>query len=105
MSQFTSNYSWLEANFGKAMKAHQQFGKALREAGPLSDRDAQLIQLAGAAAIRSEGGVHSHAKRALEAGAQPEEIYHTVMLLASTIGFPATAAALSWVRETVGEEG
>jgi alkylhydroperoxidase/carboxymuconolactone decarboxylase family protein YurZ len=103
MSRFTSNYSWLESTFGKAMEAHQEFGKALREAGPLCDKDAQLIQLAGAAAIRSEGGVHSHAKRALDAGAQPGEIYHTVLLLASTIGFPATAAALSWAREIVGE--
>jgi 4-carboxymuconolactone decarboxylase len=101
MSQFTRNYSWLESNFGKAIQAHQEFGKALREAGPLDEKTAQLVQLAGAAANRSEGAVHSHVKRALQAGAQPGEIYHTLLLLASTIGFPAIAAALSWAREMV----
>jgi 4-carboxymuconolactone decarboxylase len=45
--------------------------------------------------------VHSHAKRALKAGAETAEIYHSIILLASTIGFPATAAALSWAREIV----
>jgi len=32
--------------------------------------------------------VHSHVRRALAAGVKPEEIYHTLLLLVSTIGFP-----------------
>ena len=39
--------------------------------------------------------------RALEAGVKGDEIYHTLLLLVSTIGFPAVSAALSWARETV----
>ncbi|HLA40834.1 MAG TPA: carboxymuconolactone decarboxylase family protein [Candidatus Glassbacteria bacterium] len=73
----------------------------MQKAGPLKGKNAQLIQLAGAAAARSEGAVHSHVKRALAAGAKPDEIYHAIILLASTIGFPAVAAALSWAREMV----
>jgi alkylhydroperoxidase/carboxymuconolactone decarboxylase family protein YurZ len=45
--------------------------------------------------------VHSHTRRALKAGAAPEEIYHAVILLTSTIGFPNTSAALSWVYEVI----
>ena len=101
MSKYTSNYTWLESKFAKAMEAHQQFGIALQEAGPIEGKTAQLIQLAGAAAAKSEGAVHSHVKRALAAGAQPGEIYHALLLLASTIGFPATAAAISWAREII----
>jgi alkylhydroperoxidase/carboxymuconolactone decarboxylase family protein YurZ len=101
MTRYTSNYTWLESKFGKAIEAHQEFGKALQEAGPIAGKEAQLIQLAGAAAVRSEGAVHSHVKRALAAGAQPGEIYHTLLLLSSTIGFPATAAAISWAREII----
>jgi len=101
MSQYTSNYSWLESQFGKAMEAHQQFGKALQAAGPIAAKEAQLIQLAGAAAVKSEGAVHSHVRRALKAGAQPDEIYHSLLLLSSTIGFPAAAAAASWAREVI----
>jgi len=41
----------------------------------------------------------------LKAGATPEEIYHAVILLTSTIGFPHTSAALSWVYDVLGEEG
>jgi alkylhydroperoxidase/carboxymuconolactone decarboxylase family protein YurZ len=48
--------------------------------------------------------VHSHVRRALKAGAKPEEIYHSVILLTSTIGFPNTSAAMSWVYDILGEE-
>lgn len=83
------------------MNNHQELGKSLRQAGPLDEKNSQLIQLAAAAAIKTEGAVHSHVKRALDAGASPEEIYHAIILLTSTIGFPSTAAALSWAREII----
>jgi 4-carboxymuconolactone decarboxylase len=101
MKDYPSHYTWLMGEFGKVMEAHQTFGKELHQAGPLDEKTAQLIQLAGAAGVRAEGAVHSHVKRALKAGAEAAEIYHSIILLASTIGFPAASAALSWARETV----
>ncbi|KPJ97427.1 MAG: alkylhydroperoxidase [Desulfobacterales bacterium SG8_35] len=101
MTRYPNNYDWLTGKFSKVMQNHQELGKALREAGPINEKAANLIQLAAAAAIRSEGSVHSHVKRALDAGATPEEIYHAIILLTSTIGFPAVAAALSWARDIV----
>lgn len=101
MAKYPDNYTWLTKTFGKVLKAHQDLGKAVQTAGPLKGKQAQLIQLAAAAATRSEGAVHSHVKRALAAKAKPDEIYHTLVLLTSTIGFPATAAALSWAREAI----
>src|SRR5512147_1293406 len=77
--------------------ALEKFGETVRKQGPLDEKTSHLIQLAGAAAIRSEGAVHSHARRAIQAGAKPEELYHAIILLTSTIGFPGTSAALSWV--------
>jgi AhpD family alkylhydroperoxidase len=103
MTQYTSNYAWLMAKFSKVIDNHQELGKALREAGPLNEKDANLIQLGAAAAIKAEGAVHSHVRRALAAGATPEEIYHAIILLTSTIGFPAVAAALSWVKDIIEE--
>src|SRR5689334_8736650 len=44
-------------------------GQAAADAGPLPEKTRYLVQLAAAAAIRSEGAVHSHARRALAAGA------------------------------------
>lgn len=101
MTQFSENYKWLLQKFNAVMEKHQDLGKAVREAGPIDEKNSQLIQLGAAAAIRSEGSVHSHVKRALKAGATPEEIYHAIILLTSTIGFPAVAAALSWAKDIV----
>lgn len=101
MTHYTNNYSWLMEKFSKVMEKHQDLGKAVREAGPIDEKNSQLIQLGAAAAIKAEGAVHSHVRRAQDAGASPDEIYHAIILLTSTIGFPAVAAALSWARDIV----
>jgi AhpD family alkylhydroperoxidase len=101
MSDYTKNYDWIMQTFKSVMEKQADLGKTLREAGPIDEKTSQLVQLGAAAAMRSEGSVHSHVKRAMKAGAAPEEIYHTIILLISTIGFPATAAALSWARDIV----
>ena len=85
--------------------AVDELGKTVRTEGPLDEKTGHLIQLAAAAAIRSEGAVHSHTRRALETGVKPAEIHHALILLTSTIGFPHTSAALSWVYDVLGEEG
>lgn len=82
--------------------AVEALGAAVREAGPLDECQVQLVQLGAAAAIRSEGAVHSHARRALEAGASPEQVRHALLALTSTIGFPTVIAALSWAEEVMG---
>ncbi|MES0350608.1 MAG: carboxymuconolactone decarboxylase family protein [Desulfobacteria bacterium] len=97
-------YTTLEKRHPKFMTAVKELGKAVRQEGPLDEKTAHLVQLAAAAALRSEGGVHSHAKRALEAGAKPDEIFHAIILLTSTIGFPTVSAALSWVADVTGEK-
>lgn len=94
-------YISIKQRFGKYFTALEEFGRAAREVGPLDTKTAHLIQLAAAAAIRSEGSVHSHARRALEAGASPDELHHAVILTSSTIGFPNVSAALSWVDDVL----
>jgi len=85
----------------KVSAAVENLGKAARAAGPLNKKTSHLIQLSAAAAMRSEGSVHSHVRRAIEAGAKKEEIYHTLILLTSTIGFPAVSAAISWADDVI----
>ncbi|WP_026177379.1 carboxymuconolactone decarboxylase family protein [Thiobacillus denitrificans] len=87
-------------------KTHQAFidaveglGKVLKKQGPLDGKTANLIQLAAAIAIHSEGAVHSHVRRAIDNGASPEEVYHAIVLLTSTLGFPTVSAALSWAGD------
>jgi len=83
------------------LAAVENLGVAAKMSGPIDEKQAQLIQLAAAASIRSEGAVHSHTRRAIEAGANREEIHHTLLLLTSTIGFPTVAAALSWTDDVI----
>jgi alkylhydroperoxidase/carboxymuconolactone decarboxylase family protein YurZ len=47
--------------------------------------------------------VHSHTRRALEAGATAGEIQHALLLLVSTIGFPTVVAAMSWAEDVLKE--
>ena len=97
-------YVSLEGKYPRFINAVQELGKAVRQEGPIDEKTGHLVQLAAAATLRSEGAVHSHAKRAIEAGAKPEEVCHALIVLTSTIGFPTVSAALSWVADITGEK-
>jgi len=101
MSKLPTQHVRIKKRFNKILTAVNNLGKVIRNAGPIDKKTTHLIQLAGAAAIRSEGSVHSHTRRALEAGATTEEIYHTIILLTSTIGFPTVSAVLSWADDVI----
>jgi len=94
-------YRDIRKRYPKLLAAVENLGKAARAAGPLNRKTSHLVQLAAASAVHSEGSVHSHVRRALEAGAKKEEIYHTLILLSSTIGFPAVTAAISWADDII----
>jgi len=101
MSQYPEQYLSIKKRFRKFFAAADNLGKATRSAGPITTKMSHLIQLAAAATIRSEGSVHSHTRRALDAGAKPDEIYHALILLTSVIGFPTVSAALSWADDII----
>ena len=95
------HYLKLKERHGEVMAAVEALGTAARTSGPLDEKTVHLIQLAAAAANKLHGATHSHAIRALEAGATPEEIRHAVLVLTGTIGFPTVAAAMSWVDDVI----
>ena len=93
------HFNSLKKRYPAYFAALEQLGEAVQTIGPLDARTCHLIQLGAAATNRSEGAVHSHARRAMEAGATRDEIHHAVLSLTSTIGFPAVSAALSWIDD------
>ncbi|MFO7878173.1 MAG: carboxymuconolactone decarboxylase family protein [Desulfovermiculus sp.] len=99
MENIPKFYQKMQNDYPGVMQAVNELGNAISDAGPITDKQAQLIQLGAAAAMRSEGSVHSHTRRALKAGASPEEVRHALILLISTIGYPNVAAALSWAND------
>jgi len=98
-------YNQLKAEYPELTDAVEAVGKAVKRSGPLDEQTVQLIQLAAAAAIRSEGAVHSHTRRALEAGAAPRAIRQALLVNISTIGFPSVMAALTWAEDVLGDMG
>jgi 4-carboxymuconolactone decarboxylase len=95
-------YNRLAKRYPEYSAAVEKLGETVKNLGPLEPKTAELIQLAAAATARSEGAVHSHARRALKAGATPDEIEHAILLLTSTIGFPAVSAAMTWIDDIEG---
>ena len=77
------------------LEAYEDLGKAVREAGPLSDREIALVKLAIAVGARMEGPTHAHSRKALAQGIDDESLRHVVMLAATTVGFPTMMAGRS----------
>lgn len=84
--------------------AYQALGKAVANAGPLDAKTRELIKLGAAIASGQEGGTHSHARKALDAGATTEEIRHAALQTLTTIGFPNMMRGLAWVEDVLAEE-
>lgn len=80
-------------------QAYQALGEACSNAGPLDAKTARLVKLALAIGAKSEGAVHSHARRALREGITPEELQQVAMLAVTSIGWSSSMAALAWIQD------
>jgi alkylhydroperoxidase/carboxymuconolactone decarboxylase family protein YurZ len=92
------------SDYPAVMEAFRGLAERLHEAGPLSARERRLAKLGIAIGRESEGGVRSHARKALAEGIEPEAIRHVALLAISTGGYPAAMAALSWINEVLDRE-
>jgi AhpD family alkylhydroperoxidase len=99
MARLPKAYENFKNAYPKIWQAYDRLGGAVHDSGPLDKKSRELLKLAMAIGARLEGAVHSHTRRALEAGATAEEIYHVVLLGVTTLGFPHTVAALTWVGD------
>ena len=89
------------ADYPEVWRAYEQLGSAAAEAGPLDARAQRLVKLALAVGARSQGAVHSHARRGLREGIPAEELLQVPLLAISSIGWSAAMAALAWVRDVI----
>lgn len=104
MSNLPETYSKFLEQFPDVSQAYYNLGKAVHNAGPLDDKTRALIKLAISCGAQKEGAVHSHTRKALDAGCTKEEIHHAVLLMLPTIGLPAMMAAMSWVNDILATE-
>jgi 4-carboxymuconolactone decarboxylase len=96
-----ARYLKFQKAYPEVFRAYGALGAASQEAGPLPKKTRSLAKLGIALGARLEGAVHSHTRRALEAGCTPGEIRHVVLLATTTIGFPAMMSAMSWVDDVL----
>ena len=100
-NKLPKRYLQFQKRHPHVFQAYDALGAATAEAGPLTDKTRALVKLAIAAGGQMEGAVHSHTRRAVEAGCSPEEIYHVALLSTTTLGFPTMIKLLSWMEDVV----
>jgi len=87
--------------YPEVWEAYENLGAKCHESGPLDERTRRLVKLGIAIGARLEGGVHAHTRLAKAYGISKEEILHVAILAITTIGFPSTIAAITWIRDVI----
>jgi alkylhydroperoxidase/carboxymuconolactone decarboxylase family protein YurZ len=85
--------------YPEVWNAFTELGNRCHEAGPLDEKTRRLVKLALAIGGELEGATHSAVRNALAMGIRPEEIQHVAVLAITTLGFPATIRALTWISD------
>lgn len=102
MSEYTPDvYRRFSTMYPEVMGAYGALAEKLREAGPLTERERQLVKLAIAIGEASDGAVRSHARRAIAAGVEPDAVRHVALLAISTAGYPTAMAAWGWINQVL----
>ncbi|HZP42334.1 MAG TPA: carboxymuconolactone decarboxylase family protein [Candidatus Binatia bacterium] len=103
--KFPSFYRRFATDQPRVAQAYEALSDACLGEGPLDRKTIELVKIGIALGARLEGGVHSHVRRAREAGATADEIRHAVRQGLTTVGFPTMMAALAWADDVLEPEG
>ena len=101
MSYLPEIYQEFMRQFPDVAKAYDALAVSCHEWGPLDEKTRRLVKLGIAIGLSSEGGVRSHARRALAEGVSPAELQHAVLMAFTTTGFPTMIVAMKWVEEVI----
>jgi 4-carboxymuconolactone decarboxylase len=94
-------YVEFRRSFPAVAAALDALGEAADGAGPLDERTARLVKVGLAVGAESQGAVRSNARKAMAAGATPEEVRHVAMLAVTTCGFPTAIAGIGWIEDVL----
>ncbi len=104
MAKLPSAFEHFRKNYPDVFAAYEKVGGATLQAGPLDGKTRELVKLALSIGAGMEGATHSHARRARDQGASPEEMRHVALLGLTTLGFPNMMKGLLWVEDVVGQD-
>ena len=85
--------------YPEVWKAFSRLADSCHEAGPLDEKCRRLMKLGLAIGAGLEGATHSATRNALAAGIRADELRHVAVLGITTIGFPASMRAMSWIAD------
>jgi 4-carboxymuconolactone decarboxylase len=105
MAKLPTPYESFTRRYPKIWEAYDRLGAVSHEAGPLNGKTRELLKIALSIGAKLEGAVHSHTRRAVKAGVTPAEIRHLVLLSLTTLGFPSTITAMTWVEDVLKKAG
>jgi len=97
--------SWqrLSEEYSDVVAAYDILSDVCRHAGPLDQSTVALVKLAVSVGRGAGRTVHSHAKKALRAGADPQALRQIALVALPTVGLPAALDALRWIDESIHE--
>lgn len=101
MTYLPDVYKEFKQEFPEIAKAYDELAVKCHDWGPLDAKTRRLVKLGIAIGLSSEGGVRSHARRALEEGVTADELRHAVLVALTTAGFPTMIAAMKWVNKVI----
>ena len=99
MSYVPRLYEEFKQRFPDVTELYEALAGSCHEWGPLDSRTRRLVKLGIAMGLSSEGGIKSHARRALNEGISLDELRHASLLTLTTAGYPAMIAAMKWIDE------
>jgi alkylhydroperoxidase/carboxymuconolactone decarboxylase family protein YurZ len=99
LEQLPRPYLEFRDRFPELARAYDKLGETAHQSGPLDDKTRQLIKQVLSIGAGNEGSVHPHTRRATQAGATREEVFHVVVLAVTSIGFPSAVAAYTRVTD------
>ena len=82
-------------------KAHERLGVECARAGPLTNKEIQLIKIAVTASLRLETSFKTHVQKAMRAKATQSEIEHTIIQMLPIVGIGRTMMTMKWYKETL----
>jgi 4-carboxymuconolactone decarboxylase len=99
MKKIPVRFQEFMTTYPQIANSYESLSAECRRSGPLNERDQALVKLGIAAGAQLEGLVHSHVRKALDMGLQPDEIRHAIVMGLTSIGFPRMMSALTWAED------
>ncbi|NBG86927.1 carboxymuconolactone decarboxylase family protein [Isachenkonia alkalipeptolytica] len=99
-NKIQDHFSYFQKHYPDIYQAYETYGKKIHEqGGPLDEKTRWLIKISVSATEGYPFALKTHITKAMAAGCSPEEIQHTLLLLAPSVGFPRMMEALLIFRE------